>query len=362
MELSVCIITKNECENLKKCLEALQKYQFELVVVDTGSTDNTLEMVKKYTPMVYEFEWCNDFAKAKNYAASKASHDMILVLDSDECVTEIDVSELEEQLSLYPDRVGRILRRNYVYQGGELRHSKEYINRVFDRRYFRYEGCVHEQLIRLGTSKSDSALGIPTYQTSICIDHTGYLLSKEEKKKKAERNMLLLRQMLMEKGDDPYILYQLGKSCYMSEQYKEACVYFEKALESDLDEKLEYVVDMVETYGYALVNSGQAQTALGFEGLVDAFGVSSDFQFLMGVIYMNNEMFQSAVDAYELAVKLGNARMTGADSFLAYYNAGVIYECLGQFETAVNYYKKAGDYPPAVQRCEIILTGKENEL
>ena len=68
MELSVCIITKNERENLKKCLKALKSYPFEVVVVDTGSTDGTKEMAQRFTDAVHDFAWCNDFAKAKNYA------------------------------------------------------------------------------------------------------------------------------------------------------------------------------------------------------------------------------------------------------------------------------------------------------
>lgn len=346
MELSVCIITKNERENLKKCLEALKPYPFEIVVVDTGSTDGTKEMAEGYTDAVYAFAWCDDFAKAKNYAVSKASHDSVLVLDSDEYVTAIDLKQLEKQIRQYPKRVGRITRKNYMYEGTEIRSGIELINRLYDRRYYRYEGCVHEQLVRIGSKDTDAL----TYQAAVQVDHSGYLLNGDEKRKKAQRNIRLLKQMLSDEGDDPYLLYQLGKSYYMAGQYATAADCFGRALSYDLDERLEYVIDMVQTYGYALVNSGQAQTALGFEGLVDAFGDSSDFWFLMGLIYMNNEMFAEAVDAYERAVQRKNARMSGADSWLAYYNAGVICECLGQTEAAEDYYGKAGGYAPAQAR------------
>lgn len=345
MKLSVCIITKNERKNLKKCLEALKPYPFELVVVDTGSTDGTYELARQFTDALYSFAWCDDFARAKNYAVSKASHDLVLVLDSDECVTALDVSRLKEQCRLHPDAVGRILRRNFMYCGEEIRSGVEYLNRLFDRRRFRYEGRVHEQLVRIDGGGAD----IETYVTGIEADHSGYLLRPEEKQKKAERNLSLLKRMLEDEGEEPYLLYQLGKSCYMAERYGEAAAYFGRALSYDLNERLEYVVDMVETYGYALVNSGQAKEALGLEGLLGTYGDSSDFWFLMGFVYMNNELFSEAVNAYEQAVRLGNARMTGADSFLAYYNAGVICECLGQTEAA-DYYEKAGDYAPARAR------------
>lgn len=91
---------------MRKCLNALQGYGFELVVVDTGSSDDTLEMVRDYTETVYQFEWCDDFSKAKNYAVSKASNNTVLVLDTDEYVTELDLAQLEKQMHEHPKQVG----------------------------------------------------------------------------------------------------------------------------------------------------------------------------------------------------------------------------------------------------------------
>lgn len=74
--LSVCIIVKNEEKNIARCLQCLKPYDFEIVVVDTGSTDRTREIASQYTDKVYEFAWRNDFALAKNYAISKHSSHM----------------------------------------------------------------------------------------------------------------------------------------------------------------------------------------------------------------------------------------------------------------------------------------------
>ena len=357
MNLSVCIITKNECENLKKCLQALKPYDLEIVVVDTGSTDGTLKMVREYTDAVFEFSWCDDFAKAKNFAISKAKNDRVLVLDSDEYVTAFDVSGLEHQLIWYPEWIGRIKRCNQIKYGAETRIGTEYINRLFDRRLFHYKGRVHEQLVWISGAYAGTGEGICTYETGICIDHSGYLLSGDQKNEKIKRNIVLLQHMLREQGDDPYILYQLGKSYYMGAQYVDACAYFEKALTFDLDEHLEYVIDMVETYGYALLNAGRAADALGYEGLCDAFGKTSDFRFLMGLIYMNNELFSQAVESFMRAVELGNAKMMGTDSYLAYYNAGVIMECLDHTSEAMEFYGKAGGYAQAEARLDCLRRG-----
>ena len=74
----------------------------------------------------------------------------------------------------------------------------------------------------------------------------------------------------------------------MAEVYQSACGYISRGLYFDLNPGLEYVIDMVETYGYALLNSGRPKEALQFEQIYPEFGNTADFQFLMGLIYMNN--------------------------------------------------------------------------
>ena len=151
-------------------------------------------------------------------------------------------------------------------------------------------------------------------------------------------------------GQIPYLLYQLGKSYYMMGEYGVACEWFAQGLSFDLNPTLEYVIDMVETYGYALINSGQEQTALFFENIYDEFGKRADFHFLMGLIYMKNARFTEAVREFEKATGHAECRAQGANSYRANYNIGVIYECLGKKEEALAYYRKCGGYAPAEER------------
>ena len=111
---------------------------------------------------------------------------------------------------------------------------------------------------------------------------------------------------------------------------------------------------MVETYGYALINSGRAGEALFFENIYEEFGNSADFQFLMGLIYMNNAMFDVAVGEFLKAVRHRDCRMAGVNSYAAYYNVGVIYECLEKISEAKYYYQKCGNYEPAKKRLKLI--------
>lgn len=389
MMLSICIICKNEELNIEKCLTSFQNTGFETIVVDTGSTDRTKEIALEYTSNVYDFKWYNDFAAAKNYAISKASNDTVMVIDSDEYLDHIDIPALEQMIQKNPNKVGRIKRRNVFHRNDMQQENREWINRIFSRKQFHYEGRIHEQVTDLN-GKED----YETYEAPVTILHSGYDLSEEERKKKAKRNINLLdlelqRLVLGYKGDIeqtkddfeklnakaclsyisniivqadeqaeklqhddrlPYILYQLGKGYYMADDFQMACAYFECGLYFDLNPKLEYVIDMVETYGYALINSEQAEQALFFENIYEEFGNTADFKFLMGLIYMNNEMFDAAVEEFKRAVRMPEGRTQGTNSYLAYYNIGVIYECLGDRERAKMYYHKCGGYAPAENR------------
>lgn len=373
--LSVCIITKNEEQNIRHCLECLAPTGFEIIVADTGSADRTREIAAEFTDKVYDFPWCDDFAAAKNFAVSKASQPYVMVIDSDEFLENIDLPALKTLLQSHPHEVGRILRKNVFTRKGIRQENKEWLNRIFPKEEFHYEGRIHEQVMALDGSEYE------TYQAPVTIFHTGYDLPEEQRKAKARRNFVLLKKELERLEAEsssaavsrdtlpgaetegirkqleeqfPYILYQLGKSCYMEGEYQCACDYFSRGLSYDLNPKLEYVIDMVETYGYALLNSGQAETALFFENIYEEFGGSADFQFLMGLIYMNNGRFEEAVKEFRKAASQKDCRTAGVNSYSAYYNIGVIHECLGNLEEAERYYKKCGNYEPALTRLRLM--------
>ncbi len=109
VSISVCIIGKNEEENIEKCLEPLTHYPFEIIYVDTGSTDRTKELAAKYTDKIYDFTWIGDFSAARNFSLEKASHNYVLVLDCDEHLTALDLDGLCEAIETAWDKFcGRV--------------------------------------------------------------------------------------------------------------------------------------------------------------------------------------------------------------------------------------------------------------
>ncbi len=342
--ISFCIIGKNEEKILDKCLSALVPYGYEIVFVDTGSTDGTREIARKYTDKVYDFPWINDFSAARNFSISKAENDYILPIDCDEIVTAFDKEETERLIAKYPESVGRLTRINEFSRGEDAFDANEPVSRLFSKKLYHYEGTIHEQIVR-----KDGAAAV-YYRFPLTMVHSGYEGNLEIRRKKTRRNRELLLGELENCPDDTYVLYQIGKTYYMEQDYDSAVKYLGKALEYDMDPALEYVQNCVEAYGYCLINMKQYDTALGLSGVYQEFAVSSDFVFLMGLIYMYNGLLDEAVAEFLKATKMVNVKVQGTNSFRAYYNIGVIYECVGDTDNAAKYYSMAGDFAPAVER------------
>lgn len=344
--LSLCMIVKNEESNLKSCLSQVAPFVDEIIIVDTGSTDNTKTIASEFTDKIYDFKWCNDFSKARNYSISKASNDWILILDADEAVTDFFRYSIDMFIKnpSNENKVGRIKRINIMEDAFESKKYTEWVNRLFNRKHFNYEGIIHEQITSIDGQSYE------TERLDITIDHIGYTKEVLNRTNKVKRNIDMLKSAISLDSNDPYLYYQLGKSYYLLKDYKSASSYFEKALVFDLDYFLEYVSDLVETYGYSLINSGRYSDALILENVLEIYKNNPDFLFLMGHIYMNNAAFERAIESFLECTKFPYGKVEGVTSFSAYYNAGIIYDVLGVKDKAVQCYRMCGDYEPALKR------------
>lgn len=346
--LSVCIIAKNEETHIAECLKRLSPYGFEIVLTDTGSTDRTLAIAEKYTDRIYRFDWCNDFSAARNFCLQKASHNWILSLDCDEYIEQLDASALSRCMEQHPDHTGRILIRSRFLRGGQISFEQTRVSRLADRRYFHFTGTVHEQLERRdGGAKA-------VYDAPVTVLHVGYDETEADMRKKARRNISLLETQLGKEGPDPYLYFQLGQSYRRLGDTEKAIQSFDAGLSMEVDPALDYVKTMVESYGYTLLDLKRSQDALGLAALYDVFAGRADFVFLMGLIYMNNGLFDAAVEEFKKSVAMEEFAVDGVNSYMAYYNIGVIYECTGRIEEARTYYRKCGGYQPAKERLEAL--------
>jgi len=352
-KISVCIITKNECDKLEDCLNHLLPYTkkagHEIVVVDTGSTDNTVEMCKKYTDSIYHFKWVDDFSAARNYAAKMAKNDWILAIDSDENVTEWDENVLQNVINKSDNIVGSINIVNTCGFGRDMYQEKSILFRLYNKMINTFKFSVHEQILPIKSNISFDEKEIEKH-IDITIFHNSYSGTKEDLLPKAQRNIKLLEKELKQKPNDAFTLYNLGQSYYMIEDFDKALEYYSKGLEQDVNPTRDWVKNMVVSYGYCLLNLNQNEKALELEGLYDTFCEYADFVFLIGYTYMKNGFFDDAIKQFEIATTKTDYSVLGSNSYRAWYNIGVIYECAGYKDKAKEYYLKCGDYDMAKQR------------
>jgi len=338
--ISVCIITKNEADKINKCLSCIKDLPFEIVVVDTGSTDNTLEIVQTYTDNIYHFDWIDDFSKARNFSISKASNDWILVLDTDEYLQKIDLEDLYRQMEEHPTGIGRILRSSDNL-AGETTYDR--VERLFNRKLYRYERPIHEQVL-----PADPDVTYSIYPVPIEVLHDGYVSTENISREKAERNLRILLKSEKE-YPDAYTYFQIGQSYYIMEDYKNAEKYYEKAIGFDLDPESEFVQLLIVNYGYMLLRTEQTEKGIAFfNQIAPYFNFYADFVFLHGYLHYATEQYLKAALYFVQATQLTHYHVAGCNSFKPFFLLGVIYQMLGDPNMARTFYEKCGDYEPAL--------------
>lgn len=346
--ISVCIIAKNEEKHIERCLSSLQPYGFEIILIDTGSTDRTKELAAKYTEQIFDFTWCDDFSAARNFSLEKATNNWIFMMDCDEWIESIDMEELHYFRKHLSHAAGSVTRKNITGTPEHPALTTDQTERFFSKKLFHYTGIIHEQL----TPKYEKTF--ETFLLNTIIGHDGYCMTADARAQKSQRNLTLLQKQLAEDPDNPYTLYQLGKAYEIINDAEHACKYFEKAIRPELDPELAYVQALFISYGEALLETGQASKALSFETIYESFATTADFVYLMGMIYLKNERYEQALEQFEKAVTFQVCRKNGANSFLSYYEIARILCMISEWDLAKSYLEKCGSYPPARQLLEYL--------
>lgn len=223
--LSLSMIVKNEAKYIGECLESVKNVVDEIIIVDTGSTDGTIEIAKKYNANVYNFEWVNDFSTARNFALSKCTGEWILYLDADERLDAESIQELK-QLTSSKQRIGYYCTVYSIDNENSRDHYIRYTRLFANYPNIRFFGKVHEQI-----EPSLVNEGFALIQSKILIKHIGYNVSKEEKQLKAKRNLFLLLEDY-ELNKSAYCAFQLGLTYNVLKDYENASKYFLVAAES----------------------------------------------------------------------------------------------------------------------------------
>jgi len=228
-KITLSMIVKNEEQYLRGCLESVKDIADEIVIVDTGSTDSTLEIAKEFNAKIYHFEWIKDFSAARNFALSKSTGNWILYLDADERIEGKSKKEI-----LRKTKENKSLAIKCVISNLDFRKESptlmKYVRLFRNNKNIFFTGKAHEQI-----EPSLAKLGYRLVESTIKITHLGYNVETEKLKEKANRNLELLVNDYNEKPTT-YGAYQIANSYSVLDEMDQAIIYTEKAL---LDKNLQ---------------------------------------------------------------------------------------------------------------------------
>lgn len=351
LPISVCIICKNEEQNLDRFFTALKKYDWELIFVDTGSTDRSRDIALQYTDKVFDFPWNNDFSAARNYSIAQATNDMILILDCDEFLLDVDTEQILLLMKQHPEDVGCIQLQNHTSVNGTDTIVYHSLNRFFSRKFYYYTGAVHEQTTRIDHSPIP-----PFYQLPLTVDHQGYNLSLDRKSEKAKRDRDILLKELEKDPQNAYLLFQTGKTYDFENDSEKALTYYVKAISSPyFNPEEEYTIHLLLAYGNCLLDTGHYEAALSMMDVESILSAYADYYCLLGQIYYSNKQPLQAMMAFIKALSCEKEITEGACSNIPHYNIGFINEQLGDIENAVVQYQLCHDFPMATDRLKELL-------
>ena len=334
MTLGVCLIVKDEQEVLERCLNCVSRFADEIVIVDTGSADKTVEIAKKFTDKVYFFKWCDDFSAARNYAFEKAESDLVMWLDADDIVTDENCVKIRNLKNAFDGYDMAVLPYAAAFDGDKptFIYNRE---RIFRRdKGYRFTGEVHEAITPSGK----------IYYSDAVIFH------KKVKANEPLRNLRILQKkiasgkMLAEREKFYY-----GRELYFNRMYREAIAVLEDFLSGN-----GWVVNRAE----ACLNLYEAYRAIGEEekavlSLLKSFLIcppNSQVCCLLGEHFFKKGEWNYSVYWYESALKAESAEGSFVNTdfcgFIPYMQLCVLYDRLGDKEKAFACNEKAGKIKP----------------
>lgn len=338
--ISLCMIVKNEEKYIKQCLSSVASIVNEIIIVDTGSTDNTLELASSFNPKVFKYNWNSNFANARNYSLEQATGDWILVLDADEAIYSEDLKKLTDIVQTTKANEIAIKFHNFTSEVTEEVYNTHIGVRLFKNHCFRYEGAIHEQLV-----PTNEIISRNPYITDIRVRHYGYLRSNSGQKKR-DRNVPIIQKMLDENPNDSFQLFNMGNEYMSLDDFNKALYYFEKAY-ANKNTALSYCPHLIFRKAACLhyLNRNEESLKIIEEGL-KFYPECTDYEYFRGIIYETLKRYTLAIESFNKCIAMGAPPPTlsffnDTEGFRAYVELANIYYSEEDFAKALNFYLKA---------------------
>ena len=332
--ISLCMIVKNEEKILRRCLDSIKGLMDEIIIVDTGSTDNTRKIAEQYTEKVYDFEWIHDFSAARNFAFSKASCDYIYSADADEVVDKENYERFRQlKETLLPEiEIVQMYYGNQLSFGTIYNFDRELRPKLFKRlRTFVWEEPIHEA-VRISPVIYDSEITITHLPEN---SHAGRDLeafrrqTQEEQRLSARLQNIYAKELFISGADEDflkaeeYFTREADTDDLSMEQLKEAVCVIVKAARLRKD--------YLKMYRYAMKD-------IASEGV-------SEVCFELGEYYYEAGIYEEAAmwyyNAFHETESILNIHCSGD---LPLMRLSLCYVKLRQKEQASEYEKMATDW------------------
>ncbi|MCI8536481.1 MAG: glycosyltransferase family 2 protein [Hungatella sp.] len=362
IRISQCMIVKNEEKNIKRALFWGKEVMWEQVVVDTGSTDRTVELACEMGAKVYHYLWTDDFSAAKNYAIEKCSGDWIALLDADEYMVLSDVQKL-------PNIIEELERRNMdglstgwqqIDDKGQIFSSGTQVRFFRNDPDIRYRRRIHEQL----ESVSGRELRLGDVVNELSIFHTGYQAENQAGKKRSGRNRRLIQEELKENPKDYEMMGYMGDECLTDGNNEEAKQWYFRSIEHMPSQLSYYDQRSAVTFTRLLMLLGEKEDVSWnevekiYQKAVNLFPQEADLDYEVGKFFAIRGQAEKAAFYLESGIKkldiygCSNKALVLSANLLAAYDLLVkcCYES-GQIEKCLTYgviYLKYDKYGMAV--------------
>ncbi len=357
--ISACLMVKNEEELLPGCLDSIRDWVDEIIVLDTGSTDRTVDIAQEFGARIFHQPWENDFSKHRNHSIDQATGDWIFIIDADERIVAEDVPQI---LSAVNDSKYRMLSINVLNVYGKNQDRTTFVNSVrFFRRDLglRYDGVVHNALILPDDE--------PAYRTRIRLKHLGYDLSAEKMKEKFERTRDLLIQQLEADPDNTFALFNYaellrGVNPVISQEHADEIVRTAgRVIElTQPDDRQKRHLHLMCLCQLAAVNVHRKQFDSALEYCERALEARPDYfdaLIYAGFAHHGLQQYHKAIERFEryLQVQEGFDGTSEEDPVIMSYphsrdlassNLGVLYQLTGNSRRAAECYSKALEINP----------------
>ncbi len=361
--ISLCMIVKNEEESIERCIKSVKQLVDEMIIVDTGSDDKTVEICRALGATVYSYQWKNDFADARNYSLSLAKGKWILWLDADEEIhqdTDPNAFRRLAQTKMY-DLYNFELNNFY---GDEVDYDR--VIRILHPRLFRngigfhFTNSIHETLnideILLKSNK-EKRVG----KASVCIWHYGYLDKYVNNKGKSERNITLLLDALTNNEEDPWLYYHLASEYYRLKDFTKSFQYINRSIVLFVMNQLTPPSLLYKLKYSILLSVGSFEGAYpAIEKAISLYPDYVDLLFYKAVILMQLNKYKEAIETFDQCLEIGEDHIKyltqkGLGSFQGWYYKGMCYEKMEDKENAKKCYEKALALSPTHKEAAIAL-------